>query len=389
MSKNIKIGLMGSLVNNGNLGCCALTYGTLSLLEKISKTNNVEFTYMIFERNSSEVKNKELAQKLGIDESKIIGVELPHFLRPYKIRDNYQGIKKIKNCDLFINLTQGDSFSDIYGIKHFLICWIDAWMATLLKKPLIMGPQTYGPFQTKLGFKLAKILLNNSIAIFTRDTLSQQYLLKYMNINSILTSDIAFNMPYNSRKRQVDYSKKVGINVSGLLWSDKKEGTPTKFTLKSNYDSLIVQTIKYLLEQKYDIYMIPHVASDIPICQKLVKTYNLNIKICNNPIEVKEAISEMDLFIGARMHSAIAAYDTNVPLIPMAYSRKFSGLFNDLDYNVLVDLQTNSTEKNIIEIKKYIDNLEELKSKLKNSKEILETKNLTLEKSMEQIIIQN
>lgn len=40
------------------------------------------------------------------------------------------------------------------------------------------------------------------------------------------------------------------------------------------------------------------------------------------------------------MHACIAALSSGVPVLPMAYSRKFKGLFGTLGYDVLADFQT-------------------------------------------------
>ena len=44
--------------------------------------------------------------------------------------------------------------------------------------------------------------------------------------------------------------------------------------------------------------------------------------------------------MGARMHACIAAFSSGVPVVPMAYSRKFAGLFGTLGYERTVDCTT-------------------------------------------------
>ena len=60
-----------------------------------------------------------------------------------------------------------------------------------------------------------------------------------------------------------------------------------------------------------------------------------------DPIEIKSYIAGMDFFMGSRMHSTIAAFSSEVPVVPMAYSRKFNGLFIDtLQYPYIIDLKS-------------------------------------------------
>ncbi|MFU8778597.1 MAG: polysaccharide pyruvyl transferase family protein [Roseovarius sp.] len=64
-----------------------------------------------------------------------------------------------------------------------------------------------------------------------------------------------------------------------------------------------------------------------------------------SPSEAKSYIAGMDFFMGARMHACIAAFSAGVPVVPMAYSRKFAGLFGALGYNETVDCTSQSAEE--------------------------------------------
>ena len=62
------------------------------------------------------------------------------------------------------------------------------------------------------------------------------------------------------------------------------------------------------------------------------------------PSEAKTYIAGLDFFMGARMHACIAAFSSGVPVVPMAYSRKFAGLFGTLGYDHTVDCTTEPNE---------------------------------------------
>ena len=65
-----------------------------------------------------------------------------------------------------------------------------------------------------------------------------------------------------------------------------------------------------------------------------------------DPLEAKNYIAGLDFFLGARMHSCIAAFSSGVPVYPMAYSRKFNGLFaHTLDYTCMGDMVHQSEEE--------------------------------------------
>jgi colanic acid/amylovoran biosynthesis protein len=62
-----------------------------------------------------------------------------------------------------------------------------------------------------------------------------------------------------------------------------------------------------------------------------------------SPIEAKSYISQMDFFIGSRMHSTIASLSSGVATVPIAYSRKFSGVFGSIDYPYTLDAYGNDS----------------------------------------------
>ena len=68
------------------------------------------------------------------------------------------------------------------------------------------------------------------------------------------------------------------------------------------------------------------------------------------PSEAKSYIAGLDFFAGARMHACIAAFSSGVPVVPMAYSRKFAGLFGSLGYGRTVDCTTESSDAIVAQI---------------------------------------
>src|SRR3546814_8568056 len=57
------------------------------------------------------------------------------------------------------------------------------------------------------------------------------------------------------------------------------------------------------------------------------------------PCEAKSYISSLDYLVAGRMHACIAAFSSGTPVMPVAYSRKFSGLFGTLGYDFLLPVR--------------------------------------------------
>ena len=78
----------------------------------------------------------------------------------------------------------------------------------------------------------------------------------------------------------------------------------------------------------------------------------------------------MDFFMGARMHATIGAFSSGVPVVPMAYSRKFNGLFVDtLQYDAMVDMKEQDDDKILSVIKNAFSRRVEFKSIIKDRME--------------------
>ena len=243
----------------------------------------------------------------------------------------------------------GDSFSDIYSEELCRVLIHHKRVAELLCRNYILLPQTYGPFKNKKLEKKAGTVIKKARCVFSRDSLSTKLVKNLSNRQDVIqTPDMAFVLPYRKEYYQIEKTERIniGVNVSGLLWRggfDKEN----QFGLNFNYKKYVFQILEWLLsEKKYSVHLIPHVIDmspdsyddDYKVLCELKEKYG-NVVLAppfETPIEAKSYISRMDCFIGARMHSTIAAFSSGVATIPFSYSRKFEGLFGTLKYNYVI-----------------------------------------------------
>lgn len=368
MKENIVIGLMGAITNNENMGCVALTYSIIKACETVAERLNISIKYIIFESNYKQEKIKRMCQELKLDESKVESVELGYIHKitsciKYASR-NREMIRKIKECDAVIDLTQGDSFTDAYGNSRFMLYTKIKDKVEKVHVPLILGPQTYGPFEEEKNKKYAGKIIEKAVCVLSRDQKSADYIHTFSSKNVIVTTDLAFMLPYTKQENSISDKIKVGINISSLLIKNKTESTNSKFKLSVDYDSYIDSILNRLCnDSRYEVHLIPHVGKDA--CYLFSSKYPNAIlhDAFLTPIEAKNCISQLDVFIGARMHATVASFSTGVATIPTAYSRKFSGLFNNLGYSYVVDLQSMNIETAVDCTMDYVERYKELKSK--------------------------
>ena len=378
--KRKTIGIFGAAINNPNLGCIALTYSLIQNLEIIARRTDECYVYYVFEGKVDENKRRHLCTQLNIPHDKVVCYPcyFQYGLKSglYHMLESISAVEAMKKCDFFIDLTNGDSFTDIYGkgrfdgatrIKEFILK--NRW-------PLILGPQTYGPFNDSRNQNKAKTVIDNATCVIARDQASADYIHSFSNKNVHVTTDLAFGLPF-TKKDKPSEKVCVGVNISSLLLTNKTESTQRNFKINTDYDLFTKQVLDYLSARDgvYEIFVIPHVGTDGGVQFK--EDYpNINfLDPFEDPISAKSFISSMDVFIGARMHSTIGAFSSGVATIPIAYSRKFSGLYSTLQHKYVVDLQSLSTDEAVQTTIKYIEDWKTIKESEKVGKLIYQQNN--------------
>lgn len=394
MKKNCKAVVMGATINNGNLGCQALAYSVLDLLEAIGNRNDIQFIYNKFEYDPNESVTQKCCERLNIPADHVVLYKYGTFrdvLRRIKhFPENLRMKQALKESAFALDLTEGDSFSDIYGQRVFNDSTFRKELTEKIHVPLILGSQTYGPFQDKVNEKRAADVLRRATVVVSRDELSRAYVKEISGVDPIVTCDLAFRLPYVSRESERSNGlKKVGLNVSGLLVSKATEETQKNFSLKADYDTFITNVLDYLTAHHFEIHLIGHVQADYDINKELRKKYP-NVILApefDNPMDAKSYISGMDLFIGSRMHATIGALTSDTPVVPVAYSRKFTGLFATVDYPYVVDLQKADTESAVRQVVERIEAYEETQNATDKSYRIAVQKNEECYKAYEKVIL--
>jgi hypothetical protein len=248
----------------------------------------------------------------------------------------------VRHSVLSVALNGGDGFSDIYGTSTFLSRLNVTLIAMKRKIPLVLMPQTLGPFAQKANREIANCILMYAKRIFIRDA---QFIdeLDKMKLNYEQTKDLSYYMKPQSWDIQIDKNA-IGINVSGLAYSNGFRDLSGQF---ENYPDLINSLIIHFRDMGNKVYLIPHSYNfeqpepfndDMVACRQAyqhLEDKNNVIFVDKNLIspQVKYLISRMSFFVGTRMHANFAAIYTNVPVFGLAYSFKFRGAFdsNGLD----------------------------------------------------------
>lgn len=381
----MKVTLLGLDFALENMGCQALAYSFVSIFNNAVKKQGICCSYVA-------VVNREF-DHLELDGEKI---DVECLKLQYRNRDFWKKLKEaFSTSSLIIDFTGGDSFSDIYGVKRFLMASVIKKLAIGSKRPFVLGPQTYGPYKRLWCRLLAQNIIKGCRWVFARDSMSLELATKLSKRNVVLTTDVAFSLPFVPAQVESNGKVKIGINVSGLLWNNGYSfaNIPLAVDYRTYCNNLLEVLTK---SDKYQVYLISHVKKsigvtredDYSVCKEMHEKFP-NTVLFNSfetPMEAKNVISAMDVFIGARMHATIAAFSAGVATIPFSYSRKFEGLYNSLDYPFVISAQTESTENALDNTMKWIKDYKNLAEMVEKSRIVVREKQEKFEKELHDII---
>lgn len=358
--KRINIVLFGVNLQSSNKGCEALAYTFFYMLNNALRRHDMT-------ANVSSVVYLPYGETLDRDLSTFDRIK--HTFLPNRKKEpkaQLAILRAIRTCDLCVDFTDGDSFSDIYGKSRFYWRTAEKALVLISGKRMLLGPQTYGPYMSDGAKRFASWVLKRAKYVYSRDEKSAVLVGELTGRNIPVTTDIAFKLPKVMKEKLSSERTKIGVNVSGLLWNGGYTGN-NQFGLTVDYRDYIARLIRWCLEEKQmQVYLIPHVITlqnennaenDLKVCRQLQEMFPQCriIEHFDTPMAIKGYIAQMDVFTGARMHSTIAAFSSGVATIPFAYSKKFGDLFGTVDYPYLIDGRAMTTEEAFVKSCTYIN----------------------------------
>lgn len=299
-----------------NLGVRALAEGTEALVLKAWPGATIE------------------AQNYGKGTSPI-NISSPRTLLREQLLDSRAGRSWLRSFDLVIDTGAGDSFTDIYGGRRLRSLAAMTEFVHRSGLPLVLGPQTIGPFDTHLGALLARNTLRRATLVVARDSASTRAARALGRPADLLSTDVVFQLPQPEAIDPLD----VVLNISGLLWNTDDHGSAQQ------YRRVVDSLIQGLLDRGRQLTLLPHVLAselvdnDMPAVLETAGKFSLPVAEIADLSDVRQVVGSAQLVLGSRMHACLNALSTGTPAIPLAYSRKFAPLLKDLGWHHVSDLR--------------------------------------------------
>jgi len=267
------------------------------------------------------------------------GVEIPY---------RAETIQQIRRADAVIstadeNFKEGSLYIPI-NVYWMLTWWTvlfsrmtETFCAKILEKPVVVFPNSIGPFRTPVGRLFAKVILQNVDLVMLRELYSYR-LFKQLSIQTphVLTTDVVLLLEYPERRRDLTAPGCVVGVCPALYTSSFSKEERRRYVLAHS------MTLDWLVrEQSYQVVFLPHEISSVKldddlglsraIMDKMKHHDRAEIVEIQSIEEFNRCISQLDFLITSRMHPAVLACANRVPAVMVVYDHKQAGFFDQLD----------------------------------------------------------
>ena len=350
----LRLCLFGASDDTGNLGVSALLGGTLAGIVEHEPTAEIT----VFDHGTGE---SEVVAPLGDRTVTYRRVGAPWTRRVHRPSSFarlaagaasgaalHVGAAAVRRADAVLVLAGGDSFADLYGLARMRASIAPMRLALRVGRPLVLLPQTYGPYGSTAAQGWAAELVGRSTMAWARDRHAHESLVAlagpdYDPERHRLGVDVAHLLPPAPPAVVERWygppadGEQVAINVSGLVTNAGAGVAGARAA-----DSLAALEVlgRHVLDTDPTarIVVVPHVLgataeSDEPAGRRLADALGPRAAVAPSvpdPAVVKGLLARSTWCCGARMHFTIGALSSGVPAAALAYSDKFAGTFGDL-----------------------------------------------------------
>jgi len=370
-----KLAYFGASPDTGNSGVSALCYAVVGSLARLNPA--VDLT--VFDEGTgvrsatAQVDGKSFRYSLcGATETRRVWQRRSL----WNIRvSNWLGglgnpaVACLRSADAVLDISGGDSFTDLYGPRRFHSVTFAKRLALQHGRPLILLPQTYGPYRSPRCRAVAAEIVRRAAQAWARDARSFAVLqdllgsafdpqrhrcgvdvafaLQAQRPHASLPPPLADWLAEAAGKRTTPL---VGFNVSGLIWNDPV-AMRQRYGFKADYRDVVLGVLRrVLLETDARVLLVPHVftppghyesdpganeqvlaalrtAADVGLARAAAERLAASPQLGDDPGEMKWLVAQCDWFCGTRMHACIAGLSSGVPTAAIAYSAKTQGVF--------------------------------------------------------------
>jgi colanic acid/amylovoran biosynthesis protein len=277
-------------------------------------------------------------------------------VRIFRDRQKQALLEELANADLVVASGGGYIYHWFTFAAALSIC------ALIMRRPLVLLPQSIGPFHHPLQVWLAKIIVTGADLVLARETIS---LRRARDLGAHVVRyepDLAFALPaapaelaqaWFRWRQTIPEPATMYVGITAIDW----HGQNPHFHHQQQYESVLVNFIDRLTEQGAVVVLFSQTCG--PSRSEDDRLVNLRIYqnirrqerviMLNEPIHpalLQSLYGCMDYFVATRLHSFILATNAGVPALTIGYLTKSIGILSDMGLaDRCLDIQHLNTTK--------------------------------------------
>jgi colanic acid/amylovoran biosynthesis protein len=262
-------------------------------------------------------------------------------------------LQALRRSDLVLSCGGGYlySYRSILPGTTFWQNVIQVRLATLLNKPLVFLPQSFGPFGSSLARRGVKRLLEGQsiVKIFAREEISHQYLRSILSKDRhpriALCPDMAFYLEgstvQHNPKSEPLRQPILAVNLREWAFPETRDPA-TRHSKREQYLNALIAAARFFIQHyQGTVVVIPQALGPDPseddrgicaeFCQRAREcipagaVVHIRESDIGSPTDLVGFLCQVALLIGTRLHSCILALLAGVPIISIGYQPKSQG----------------------------------------------------------------
>lgn len=239
------------------------------------------------------------------------------------------------------------------ALMFWIVCF-GQWCAFLCRKPLVLLPQTLGPFRNRVHVWGARQAIKHAQLVLLRDYESYQLVvetLKFPAQHCVVTTDLALFLADQNGAQLVATGRLAVIGVSVLDW----ETQMPSFAQQAAYEHAVVGATTQLVSLGYRIAFFAQSdtstwgENDTVPAQRIVERLDDHIRaavdgvlhVPHQPEQMVRFYGQFRLVIATRLHAMILSLAAGTPVVPIAYTSKNWAFVHNTDLEpITLDIAT-------------------------------------------------
>lgn len=196
------------------------------------------------------------------------------------------------------------------------------------RKPIIMLPQTFGPFLHAESVAAAQTIVASCNRIYAREPASLEALTKVAGPQPHVRRSPDFtNLVKGIRPEYLDPGKRYA-GICPNIWLTKKVDDDKR----GKYFDCLATCVSLLEGHGLEPLIVLHAPfQDAELVPQLTKAIGKEVRVVReeHPVLLKGVIGSCELLVGSRFHALVGALSQEVPALGLGWAPKFGTLFDD------------------------------------------------------------